>query len=173
MKTKFVHAYMEIAETISKLSTARRRKVGCIVVKNDSIIGFGYNGTTKGWDNNCEDEIFTTFDNELEATELSEKGWTLHEGNTASMLVTKPDVVHAEINAISKIAKSTESSEGSTMFLTLSPCIECAKAIFQSGISKVVYKNIYRNDSGIKFLQDRGLEVINFDNITNSKESCT
>ena len=145
MKSKFVYAYMEVAKTFANLSHAKRLNVGAIVVKDDRIISIGYNGMPSGWDNCCEDEH--------------------RSGNTGygSKLVTKPEVLHAETNAIAKLAKSSESGLGATMFVTHSPCIECAKLIYQGGISTVYYRNNYRSDDGINFLTKSKVRVIKND----------
>ena len=140
MKDKLIPAYIKTAETFAELSHARRLHVGAIVVKDDRIISIGYNGMPAGWDNNCEDE--------------------LHQPIGRVNLVTKPEVIHAEINAIAKLAKSTESGDGAVMFITHAPCLDCAKLIFQSGITKVWYKTEYRDDSGVKFLLKSGITVI-------------
>ena len=116
---------MEIAETVSKMSYAKRLQVGAIVVKDNRIISIGYNGTPSGWDNNCEDENNKT----------------------------KPEVIHAEANSIMKLASSNESGKGSVMFLTHAPCIDCAKLIYGSGITQVYYKHKYRDQSGVEFLK--------------------
>ena len=139
MKEKFKHAFMETAQTFAELSHARRLKVGAIVVKDDRIISIGYNGMPAGWDNNCEEE-----------TRYEDGGVNLK---------TKPEVLHAETNAIAKLAKSNDSGNGATMFVTHSPCIECAKLIYQSGINHVVYMQKYRDDAGITFLEKSGVEV--------------
>ena len=130
---------MKVAETFAELSTARRLHVGAIVVKDDRIISIGYNGMPSGWDNNCEIE--------------------LHQPIGRVDLVTKPEVLHAETNAIAKLAKSTESGDGATMFITHSPCLDCAKLIFQSGIKSVYYRNTYRSEDGIEFLKKCNIEV--------------
>jgi dCMP deaminase len=140
MKKKFVEAYMDVAERFSKLSSARRLNVGAIVVKNDRIISIGYNGMPSGWDNNCEDVIGQ-----------DEVG--------ALILKSKPEVLHAESNAIAKLAKSNESGEGATIFITHSPCIECAKLIYQSGITGVYYREFYRSLDGVNFLKRSGIKV--------------
>jgi len=139
MKDKFKSAFMETAQTFAELSHARRLKVGAIVVKEDRIISIGYNGMPSGWDNNCEDEF-------------------LHEDGSTT-LRTKPEVLHAETNAIAKLAKSNDSGNGATMFITHSPCIECAKLIYQSGINHVVYMQKYRDDAGVEFLKQSGVTV--------------
>lgn len=133
MKEKMVRAYMQTAKVFAECSTARRLHVGAIVVKDDRIISIGYNGMPSGWDNNCEEEI----------------RWPNGE---IRFLETKPEVLHAESNAISKLARSSESGDGATMFITHSPCLDCAKLIYQSGITKVYYGQQYRNTDGINFL---------------------
>ena len=134
MKEKFKQAYMQTAQTFAELSHARRLKVGCIIVKDDRIISIGYNGMPAGWDNNCEHEM----------------KWPNGE---IRFLQTKDEVLHAESNAIAKLARSNESGEGANLFVTHSPCIECAKLIYQSGINQVYYGMQYRDDAGIKFLE--------------------
>lgn len=131
---------MKTAETFAELSTAVRAKVGAIIVKDDRIISIGYNGMPGGWDNNCEN--FVGFDNDGEPK-----------------LRTKPEVLHAETNAIAKLARSTESGDGATLFITHTPCLECAKLIFQSGISTVVYREHYRDNQGLDFLVKSGVNV--------------
>jgi dCMP deaminase len=127
---KYDTLYMNIANSFAKMSFAERKKVGAIAVKNGNIIGHGWNGMPSGWTNVCE------IDN-----------------------VTKPEVLHAEMNLISKLAKGTESSEGATVYVTLSPCIECAKLMLQAGIKRVVYQEQYRDKIGIDFLMTSGVEV--------------
>jgi dCMP deaminase len=133
MKEKFKQAYMQTAQTFAELSHARRLKVGCIIVKDDRIISIGYNGMPAGWDNNCEHEL----------------KWPNGE---MRFLETKAEVLHAESNAIAKLARSVESGEGASLFVTHSPCVECAKLIYQSGIKRVYYRTQYRDDAGITFL---------------------
>lgn len=140
MKEKFIRLYMDWAKRVSELSHARRLQVGAVIVKDDSVISYGYNGMPSGWDNNCEIEI--------------------QQPVGRVNLVTKPEVLHAESNAISKLAKSTNSGVGSTMFLTHSPCMECAKLIYQSGIDTVYYDTSYRSNDGIEFLQKSGVNVV-------------
>ena len=150
MKTKFKEAYMKTAETFAELSHARRLHVGAIVVKDDRIISIGYNGMPAGWDNNCEYE-----ETYVRQPAPGDDYETIHTG----ILKTKPEVLHAETNAISKLAKSTESGDGASMFITHSPCLDCAKLIYQSGIKSVYYRDSYRSDDGIKFLQQSGVIV--------------
>ena len=144
MKSKHIIAYMKTAEIFAECSTARRAKVGAIIVKDDRIISIGYNGMPSGWDNNCENEIG-----------LDIKGDTV--------LRTKPQVLHAEMNAISKVARSSESSQDAVMFLTHAPCHDCAKMIYQSGISSVYYRTTYRDSTGIEFLEQCNIPVTQID----------
>jgi dCMP deaminase len=139
VKEKLKLAYMKTAETFAELSHARRLHVGAIVVKDDRIISIGYNGMPSGWDNNCEDTV-------------------QHSDDTVT-LKSKPEVLHAETNAIAKLAKSTESGHRAVLFVTHSPCLDCSKLIYQSGIDSVFYRNSYRDDSGIRFLQQSGITV--------------
>ena len=131
-------AYLEMAQVWSQLSRATRKKVGCLIVKDGSIIADGYNGTPSGFDNNCEEENLKSFDGEL---------------------ITRPEVLHAESNAITKLAKSTQSSDGATAYITISPCVECAKLMIQAGIKRVVYKELYRNNEGLTLLKKAGITV--------------
>jgi dCMP deaminase len=140
MKDKFKQAYMKTAQTFAELSHARRLKVGCIIVKDDRIISIGYNGMPAGWDNNCEHEI----------------KWPNGE---VRFLETKAEVLHAESNAVAKLARSVESGDGATLFVTHSPCIDCAKLIYQSGIKRLFYAEQYRDVTGIEFLQNSGVVV--------------
>lgn len=123
--------YMNIAIEISSMSYANRLKVGAILVKNNSIISYGYNGMPSGFENICE------IDN-----------------------VTKPEVLHAESNAVMKVCKSTQSSEDAVLYVTHSPCFECAKLIIQAGIKNVYYRNVYRNINGIKLLEKAKINVV-------------
>jgi dCMP deaminase len=134
MKQKFIDLYMNLAESVSQMSTAVKLKVGTVIVK-DHTITYGYNGTPSGWDNNCET--------------------VLPDGS----LKTKPEVLHSEANALSKIAKSTVSSEGATLFCTHAPCIDCAKMIHQAGIFSVYYRNEYKSTDGINFLEKSGITI--------------
>lgn len=129
---KYDKAYLRMAQEWGKLSYCERRQVGAIVVKDRMIISDGYNGTPTGFENICEDD----------------EGYT------------KWYVLHAEANALSKVASSTQSSEGATLYITLSPCKECSKLIHQSGIKRVVYQIAYKDDSGLKFLNKAGIELV-------------
>ena len=150
MKDKFKYAFMDVAERFAQLSSARRAKVGAIIVKNDRIISIGYNGMPSGWDNDCEDYI-------------KDVSFHVHENDkdTYGTYVTKPEVLHAESNAIAKVAQSNESSIGATMFCTHMPCIECAKLIHQAGINTVYYRESYKSakGSGEEFLQKSKIEL--------------
>jgi dCMP deaminase len=148
MKEKFVKLYMDWAKRTAQLSHARRLQVGAVVVKDDSVISYGYNGMPAGWDNNCEDELVEHVNAGYGMPMREEK-----------YLKTKPEVLHAESNAIAKLAKSNNSGAGADLFVTHMPCLDCAKLIYQSGISRVWYSENYRDDAGIKFLKNSGVEV--------------
>lgn len=124
--------YLRMAAIWSENSYCDRRKVGAIIVKDNMIISDGYNGTPAGFPNVCEDEDGVTF----------------------------PYVLHAEANAITKVARSNNSSEGATLYVTASPCMECSKLIIQAGIRRVVYNELYRMQDGLKLLQDAGIETV-------------
>ena len=132
MYNKYDVAYLKMALEWAKLSYCKRKQVGALIVKNRTIISDGYNGTPSGFENCCEDE-----NNQ-----------------------TKWYVLHAEANAILKISRSTQSCEGATLYLTLSPCKECSKLIFQSGIKRVVYIQDYSDNEGLVFLKDAGVEIL-------------
>jgi len=136
---------MRIAEETAKLSRARRLQVGCVIVKDDNIISFGWNGTPAGWDNDCEyREYCPNHETNYE--------YPFEDVNGRYRLVTKSEVIHAEANAILKLTRSHNSSKNSSMFLTHAPCIECAKLISNSGIHNIFYREVYRNKDGINFL---------------------
>jgi len=139
MKQKHIEAYMKTAEVFAECSTAMRLHVGAIIVKDERIISIGYNGTPSGWDNNCED-IKVNNDGDY-------------------VTVTKPEVLHAETNAIAKLAKFNGSGSGSVLFVTHAPCLDCSKLVFQSGISTVYYRNSYRDNAGVDFLNRAGVKV--------------
>jgi dCMP deaminase len=171
MKEKLKRAYMQTAEIFAELSHARRLHVGAIVVKDDRIISIGYNGMPSGWDNNCENVEWCSAGGWLSPEEI-EEGWPFEgtyldsEGNTMKgryRLKTKSEVLHAESNCISKLAKSNESGMGATMFITHAPCLDCAKLIYQSGIGHVLYRNSYRDTSGITFLEKSKIIVEKLD----------
>ena len=130
---KFDKAYLKMALEWGKLSHCKRKQVGALIVKDRMIISDGFNGTPTGFDNCCEDENGTT----------------------------KWEVLHAEANAILKVASSTQSAKNATLYVTLSPCTQCSKLIHQAGIKRDVYANAYKDDAGIKFLEKAGIEIIN------------
>jgi dCMP deaminase len=161
MKSKFIKYYMELAELTSTLSSAVRLKVGSVIVRDTKILATGYNGTPSGWDNECEYQE-STYD---ERDALSNPGEWQYNPTTAKYyrLKTKPEVLHSESNAILKVARSTESTEGATMFCTHAPCIDCAKLIYQSGINTLYYRDTYRSRDGIDFLEKSGVDVKQYD----------
>tara|TARA_B100000886_G_C20210022_1_gene401999 strand:- start:241 stop:666 length:426 start_codon:yes stop_codon:yes gene_type:complete len=134
---RYDKAYLKMALEWGKLSYCKRRQVGALIVKDKMIISDGYNGTPTGFDNNCEDD-----EN-----------------------YTKWYVLHAEANAITKVSSSTQSSEGATLYVTLSPCRDCSKLIFQAGIIRVVYYEEYKDRSGLDFLIEGGVEVTQISNL--------
>ena len=151
---------MDIAKRFAQLSHAKRLKVGACIVKDDVIVP-GYNGTPAGWDNGCESKVYDlSRDFNGNYFPGHEVEYPLSDENGRYKLVTKPEVLHAEMNSLSKVAKSTLSANGATMYVTHSPCMECAKAIYQSGITHVCYETDYRSNDGIKFLKDSGVNVI-------------
>jgi len=162
MKPKHIRAHMRTAANYASLSTARRLQVGAIIVKDDRIISIGYNGMPAGWDNTCEDTIFVAEDKAEDYDTMVSEGYTFGvDKDTAGWVktVTKPQVLHAEANAIAKVARSSESAEGAVLFVTHSPCIECAKLVYQSGIRQVFWGQQYRDDQGLQFLRQAGVTV--------------
>jgi len=141
IKEKYLGSYMKTAKLFAELSSAKRKKVGAIIVKDDRIISIGYNGMPAGWDNNCEDVV-----------DVLPSDSRYDYNNFSKELKTKPEVLHAELNAIGKLARSNESGEGATMFITCAPCMDCAKMIYASGIKEVFYAEDYRDQSGLEFL---------------------
>lgn len=138
---KYDNAYLNMASEWAKLSHCERKKVGAIIVKDHMIISDGYNGTPSGYQNCCENEA-------------GETQWY---------------VLHAEANAILKVAKSTQSTKGATLYITLSPCKDCSKLIIQSGIKRVVFRHKYKDTSGIDFLTEYGIEVNHLEQYNNEK----
>jgi dCMP deaminase len=148
MKDKFIDAHMKAAEVYAQLSSAKRLQVGCVVVKDNTIIGIGYNGMPSGWTNDCEEVV---------DVDPSDPRYDFN--NFTKELKTKPEVMHAETNSISKIARSTNSSDGAALFVTHAPCLDCAKIIHQAGINSVYYRNTYRSTDGIEFLEKCNINV--------------
>lgn len=139
MKQKWINAFMDTAERFAQLSSAKRLQVGAVVVKDNRITSIGYNGMPSGWTNECEEVIHGTDD-------------TVY-------LKTKDEVIHAEANAILKLARDGESGNGSSLFCTHAPCIHCAKLIHGAGISKVYYRHTYRDSLGLDFLDKCGIVI--------------
>lgn len=164
MKQKFIDFYMKIADAATDLSHGERLRVGAVIVKGDKILATGYNGMPNSWDNKCEHRSYMDrgAGGWLDYEEIIER-WPFEEpgedGPVRYKLVTNPEVLHAETNALMKIARSTESSEGATLFCTHSPCMECAKLIHQGGINSVYYRTQYRTTEGIEFLTKSGVTV--------------
>ena len=130
---------MDWADRTAQLSHARRLQVGAVIVKDDSVISYGYNGMPANWNNDCENVV----------------GYNLGE----PILKTKPEVLHAESNAVAKLARSSQSGRDASLFVTHAPCLNCAKLVYQSGISNVYYRNSYRDVAGIEFLEKSGVTV--------------
>ena len=134
--------YLQMAKTWAQLSKAERKKVGCLIVKDGQIISDGYNGTPAGYDNSCEvvnESFHPLAENKLE---------------------TKREVLHAESNALMKLARSTNSSDGCTVYLTMSPCFDCSKLMIQAGVKRLVYSEQYRIKDGVDFLEQNGIKTL-------------
>jgi dCMP deaminase len=159
MKQKFIDLYMDWADRTAQLSHAKRLQVGAIIVKEDRVISMGYNGMPSGWDNNCEDTVFVLHE-EVMGTDMNSLGYTQTDNGNWVKLKSKPEVLHAETNAISKLAKSSESGDGASIFITHAPCVDCAKLIYQSGINSVFYRSAYRSTDGVEFLTKSGVTVV-------------
>ena len=139
MKQKWIDAFMDTAERFAQLSSAKRLQVGAVVVKDNRIISIGYNGMPAGWTNECEKRVYSL--------------------SASYRLETKDEVIHAEANAILKLARDGESGNGSSLFCTHAPCIHCAKLIHGAGISKVYYRDTYRDSIGLEFLEKCNIEI--------------
>lgn len=165
-ENKYKRLYMDIAERVAQMSYAKRLLVGAIIVKDGRILSMGFNGMPSGWDNDCEDKIYKDHDTETGYDyPLKEYHGEFNDQVRYYRLKTKPQVLHGEMNAMMKLAKSNESSEGADLFLTHSPCIQCAKAIYQSGIKRLYFGKHYRSNDGVEFLQKSGIEVENFSGV--------
>jgi dCMP deaminase len=152
--------YMQNAYQFAELSYAERRKVGCVIVKDHQVISFGYNGTPHGFDNECEETDTMYYENPDIAVDLMEQGYECNNGVCHKHgATTKPEVLHAESNAIMKVAKSTMSCNGAELYTTTCPCFGCAKLIIQAGISKVYYTETYRDMGGVELLGKAGIIV--------------
>lgn len=139
MKQKWVDAFMDTAERFAQLSSATRLKVGAVVVQDNRIISIGYNGMPAGWTNECEEKVYRIAEEPI--------------------LKTKDEVIHAEANAILKLARDGERGDGSSLFCTHAPCIQCAKLIYGAGVKKVYYRESYRDTHGIDFLEKCNIEI--------------
>ena len=139
MKQKWVDAFMDTAERFAQLSSAKRLQVGAVVVKDNRIISIGYNGMPAGWTNECEELVYRIAEEPI--------------------LKTKDEVIHAEANAIAKLARDGESGNHSIMFCTHAPCIQCAKIIYGAGINTLYYRNSYRDTKGLDFLSACNIDI--------------
>jgi dCMP deaminase len=166
MKQKYIDLYMAWAARAAELSHARRLHVGAVIVKDDTVISYGYNGMPAGWDNNCEDTIFVHDIGAQPDETMVENGFFKTEVGNWVKLKTRPEVLHAESNAIAKLARSQNSGRDADIFITHAPCLDCAKLIHQSGIRRVWYGAAYRDTAGTEFLQRSGIEVTQHDNTT-------
>jgi dCMP deaminase len=157
---RYNNLYISIAEEVAEMSQAKRLHVGSVLVKDNNIIAYGWNGMPAGWDNDCENKEYAdrSAGGWLDHEEIEQR-WPNVDDNGRYSLVTKPEVLHAESNCLMKVAKSTNSSENSTMYVTHAPCIHCAKLIHQAGVKKVYYRNSYRDEVGIEFLQKCNITV--------------
>lgn len=154
MKPKYITLYMDLANRISQMSYAKRLQVGSVIVKDNTIISYGWNGMPTGWENTCESPThYTNVDGP----------YFTDEDGTQYGLKTKPEVLHSEMNSLMKVAQSTVSSSGATMFCTHAPCMDCAKAVYQAGISTLYYQEEYRSTSGLDFLRKSGVNVIKYE----------
>jgi dCMP deaminase len=165
MNDRMKKFYSDVAIQCAKMSRAIRLQVGCVIVKDDNILSFSWNGTPAGWDNNCEDRIWDTgAGGWLDPDELQEK-YPYEDYNPEAerrvryALKTKSEVLHAESNALMKIAKNNGGANNASLFCTHSPCLECAKLIYQAGIKEVYYNNDYRSSDGVNFLKKTNVKV--------------
>jgi dCMP deaminase len=165
MKQKYIDLYMDWATRCAQLSHAVRLQVGAVIVKDDSVISYGYNGMPAGWDNDCEDKVWDKgaggwLDPEEIEAKYPYEAW--HEGaqrNVRYGLKTKPEVLHAESNAVAKLARSSNSGKDADIFITHAPCLDCAKLIYQAGIRRVWFGTAYRDTAGVDFLEKSGIAV--------------
>jgi dCMP deaminase len=174
MKPKFQKLYSNIAHEVAKMSYARRLQVGAVIVKDDRVISMGYNGMPATWENNCEDMIYNTrFEQKPDGTWMDPMTYQVidindhypHEDQNGKRyyLKTKPEVLHAESNAIAKLARSSDSGLDADIFVTHAPCLDCAKLIYQAGIKRVFFGADYRDSSGVTFLKASGVEVVKYE----------
>ena len=171
MKPKHIHAHMQVAHVYANCSTAERLKVGAIVVKDDRIISIGYNGMPAGWDNVCEEKEWMNSDagGWLDPEEIDEHWPYVAKSDLDDSYIgryrlkTRKEVLHAERNALDKLAKGNEGGEGASIFITHAPCLECAKSIYGAGITDVYYATDYRSTDGLEFLTKCGVKVTKLD----------
>lgn len=160
MKQKWVDAFMDTAERFAQLSSAKRLKVGAVVVKDNRIISIGYNGMPSGWDNDCERKEYVYGPVPMDPWLFKEE-----DSDQFYMMKTRPEVIHAEANAISKLAKSGDSGDGADLFCTHAPCIECAKIIYGAGVKRVFFKHAYRDEIGLDFLDECRIVIEKVDQV--------
>ena len=163
MKPKFIDYFMKIAELTAALSYAKRLQVGAVIVKGNQTIGTGYNGMPTEWENNCEYKEYLTDPEKWVEPYGIEERYPHEDEHGRYRWVTKPETLHSEMNALMKVAQSTESSTGSAMFCTHAPCMDCAKAIYQAGIATLYYQKEYRSTQGVEFLKKSGVNVIKYE----------
>ena len=162
MLKKIDYAHMKAAQGYAELSHAKKLRVGAIITKDDRVISIGYNGTPAGWSNECEEIEFVEDNEYLDYPSMVSQGYIFGADKDTAGWVrreTKPEVIHAEANAVAKLARSSESGDGASMYITHSPCFNCAKLIYTAGIKKVFYSEEYRNTDGINFLKKCNVEV--------------
>ena len=159
MKQKWIDAFMDTAERFAQLSSAKRLKVGSVVVKDNRIISIGYNGMPSGWTNECEHTEYVGSDEQIPSpADMKRMGFTGTDKGWYR-LITKEEVIHAEANAIIKLARDGESGNGADLFCTHAPCVHCAKLIYGAGIKKVYYRDTYRDSIGLEFLEKCNIEI--------------
>lgn len=170
--------YLRLANEISNLSYAFRRKVGCIIVKDRQIISDGYNGTPTGFSNVCEEFVDENLQQKMmEKCQTDEEKFNyidvhvICNNDNIDILKSKREVLHAETNAITKVAKTNFSTDGATIYITDEPCFDCAKLIIQSGIKRVVYWRDYTRHEGVELLKKANVEVVKYDNIEYKHEN--
>lgn len=159
MNQRMTDFFMNIAEQCSTMSRAVRAKVGCVVVKNNNIISFSWNGTPAGWDNVCEYKDYVVDNSYWKSFDQLTEEYPYFDDHGRYRLLTKPETMHAERNALDKITKSHENSDGASLFVTMSPCVECAKSIHATGIKHVVYRDQYRNTDGLDYLSKANIQL--------------
>lgn len=159
MNERMVEYYMDMAERTAQLSRAEKLKVGAVIVTVDDCVLIGFNGTPAGFDNTCEDVLIT-----YDSRDITDNSWIYNNSTKQyTKLKTKSDVVHAESNALMKLAKSTLSGKGASLFQTHAPCMDCAKMIYQAGIRHVHYRTDYKSDQGVRFLKTCLVDVTKID----------